>query len=117
VIAPGAAELCRISGLDQALRGADLVITGEGRYDATSAGGKVPAAVIAAAGRAGAAAALVAGVIAAQPPAGVRNALSLAALAGGTGPAMADPARWLRLAGRRLAGDLGTAGNDPGPRT
>jgi glycerate kinase len=116
-LAPGAAELCRISGLDAALRGADLVITGEGRYDATSAGGKVPAAVIAAAAQAGVAAGLVAGVITAEPPASVRQALSLAALAGGTGPAMADPARWLRLAGRQLALDLAGRQKNPGART
>jgi glycerate kinase len=111
VIAPGAAELCRISGLDAALRGADLVITGEGRYDATSAGGKVASAVFGAAARAGVLAAVVAGILAAEPPAGVWQAVSLAGLAGGTGPAMADPARWLRLAGRRLAVEL--AGDDP----
>ncbi len=114
-IAPGAAELCRISGLDAALRGADLVITGEGRYDATSVGGKVPAAVIAAAARAGAAAAIVAGVIAAVPPAGVLRAVSLTGLAGGTGPASADPGRWLRHAGRLLALDHGAGAEDPGP--
>ena len=40
-IRPGAAEVGRIVGLDRQLAGADLVLTGEGRYDATSADGKV----------------------------------------------------------------------------
>jgi glycerate 2-kinase len=116
-IVPGAAELGRISGLDQAVRGAALVITGEGRYDLTSAGGKVTGTVIAAAQRAGAAAALVAGLIAAEPPAGVGQAVSLAGLAGGAWRAAADPARWLRVAGRQLALDLPSGTEDPGRRT
>jgi len=122
---PGAEEIARIAGLAPALRGADLVITGEGRYDATSAQGKVPGAVLAAARQAGVPAALVAGTIAGSPPAGPRRAetglgipsglaephlppglafvVSLASLAGSVSAAMAEPARWLRVAGRRLA--------------
>jgi glycerate 2-kinase len=106
-ITPGAAELCRIVGLDQELTRAGLVLTGEGRYDATSADGKITGAVLAAAARAGVPAAVVAGVIAADPPPGVA-AVSLDALAGGAAEAMTDPGRWLRAAGRMLAEDLGT---------
>src|SRR5262245_13074406 len=47
-IMPGAAEICRAAGLPAALAGADLVITGEGRYDETSADGKVTGTVLAA---------------------------------------------------------------------
>jgi glycerate 2-kinase len=108
-ITPGAAELCRIVGLDQELSRAGLVLTGEGRYDATSAGGKITGTVLAAAARAGVPAAVVAGVIAADPPPGVA-AVALDALAGGAAEAMADPARWLRAAGRTLAEGLGTPG-------
>jgi glycerate kinase len=86
-----------------ALAGAGLVITGEGRYDRTSGTGKVAGAVLAAAATAGVPAALVAGQIADRPPLAVRAAVALADLAGGAGPARADPGRWLRLAGRRLA--------------
>ena len=39
-LTPGAAELGRLAGLDRALAGADLVITGEGRFDETSLTGK-----------------------------------------------------------------------------
>ncbi|HLQ54052.1 MAG TPA: glycerate kinase [Streptosporangiaceae bacterium] len=106
VIVPGAAEISRITGLDAALAGASLVITGEGRYDRTSTAGKVTGAVLAAAGVAGVPAALVAGSIAAGLPAGRwQRAVSLTDLAGSTAAARQDPARWLGQAGRLLAAD------------
>jgi glycerate 2-kinase len=105
-IVPGAGELCRIAGFDQALAGTDLVITGEGCYDRTSADGKVAGAVFAAAGQAGVPAALVAGVIASDPPPGVVRSVALASLAGDGGAARGNPERWLRAAGRMLALDL-----------
>ena len=49
----GAALVCDTVGLDGALRGADLVLTGEGRLDASTAAGKAPAEVAARARRAG----------------------------------------------------------------
>jgi glycerate 2-kinase len=104
-IRPGAPELSRIAGLGQALHGASLVITGEGRYDRTSMTGKVAGAVFAAAAAAGTPAALVAGQFADDPPPAV-TAVSLSDLAGGPSAAMAAPARWLRLAGQRLAGEM-----------
>jgi glycerate kinase len=114
-IMPGAAELCRVAGLDEQLVRADLVLTGEGRYDATSADGKVTGTVLAAAARAAVPAGLVAGVIAADPPRGVA-AVALDRLAGGIAAAMSSPGRWLRAAGRILAADLGTpATTPPGP--
>lgn len=103
---PGAAEIAGIAGLPAALAGADLVITGEGQYDSTSVGGKVTGAVCAAADRARVPSAVVAGVVAALPPAGVRR-VELAALAGGRDIAVMDPARWLAEAGRLLASDAG----------
>ncbi len=103
VITPGAPQLGRLAGLDQALAGAGLVITGEGRYDQTSGTGKVAGAVFAAAAAARVPAALVAGQVAARPPAGVRHVVSLAGLAGGAPQALADPVRYLRLAGQQLA--------------
>jgi len=105
-ITPGAAELCRVVGLDRELAGAQLVITGEGSYDATSGDGKVTGTVLAAAVRAGVPAALVAGVIAADPPPGVAASVALAVLAGGASRAMQRPDRWLRQAGQALASDL-----------
>jgi glycerate kinase len=105
-IGPGAAQLSQLAGLGQALAGAALVITGEGRYDETSGTGKVAGTVLAAAAAAGVPAALVAGQVAATPPATVTWAVSLADLAGGPGPALADPGRWLRQAGQELAAQL-----------
>jgi glycerate kinase len=106
-ITPGAAELCRIVGLDRELSRADLVLTGEGRYDVSSADGKITGTVLAAAARAGVASVLVAGTIAADPPPGTVAAVSLADLAGGPAGAMASPRRWLRAAGQRLAREVG----------
>ena len=102
-IGPGAVQLSRLAGLDQALAGAGLVITGEGRYDDTSGTGKVAGTVFAAAAAAGVPAALVAGQVAAPPPPGVISAVGLADLAGGPGPALADPGHWLGQAGQELA--------------
>lgn len=102
-LTPGAPYLCRLAGLDQALARADLVITGEGRYDATSQAGKVTGTVLAAAAADGVPAALAAGQIAVEAP--VTTAV-LAELADGTGPALADSARWLRVAGSTLAARL-----------
>jgi glycerate kinase len=113
LIHPGAPELCRIAGLGRALRGADLVITGEGRYDQTSTGGKVAGAVFTAAAGAGVPVALVAGQLATDPPPGAA-AISLSDLAGSPAAARQTPARWLRLAGLRLAAATDPAGGQGG---
>jgi glycerate 2-kinase len=99
---PGAAQIAGIAGLSAALSDADLVITGEGRYDETSLTGKVVGAVLALAGQAGVRSAIVAGELAARPPAGT-EAVDLTVLAGGRRAAIADPARWLATAAARLA--------------
>lgn len=52
-VVSGAALVCDLVGLDDALAGADLVVTGEGALDAQSLRGKAPAEVVARAGRAG----------------------------------------------------------------
>jgi glycerate kinase len=104
-LTPGAAELGRLAGLDRAVAAADLVVTGEGRFDPTSLTGKAPGMVIAAAAAAGVPVALVAGQLSGTPPAAAA-VVTLAALAGGPGPALADPGHWLGLAGRALARDL-----------
>jgi len=113
-ITPGAAELCRIVGLGRELARADLVITGEGCYDATSGDGKVTGTVLGAAARAAVPAALVAGTIAADPPPGIAASVALAGLAGGAAAAIEDPRRWLRAAGQLLARTQGARGRGPG---
>jgi glycerate 2-kinase len=104
-LTPGAAELARLAGLDRALAGADLVITGEGRFDATSLAGKTAGTVLTAATAAGVPVALVAGQ-AGEPPGGgpaPAAVITLAGLAGSTAAALATPRRWLREAARNLA--------------
>jgi glycerate kinase len=101
-IASGADAVARAIGLPGALDGADLVITGEGRFDDQSAAGKVPAIVAALAARAGVPAALVAGSIDA-PTDVFAQAVSLASSAGSIEAAIQDPLPWLVRAGAHLA--------------
>lgn len=89
-------------GLAPLVASADLVITGEGRFDGQSEAGKAPTEVARIALEAGVPVALAAGAITAEPAA-FAAAVSLTDLAGGAEPAMADPARWLEAAGRELA--------------
>jgi glycerate kinase len=103
VIVPGAAELGRTAGLPVAVAGADLVVTGEGRFDATSTTGKVTGSVLAAAAAAGVVSAVVAGSLAADLPEGCVAGVSLSELAGGEATARADAAHWLEEAGAVLA--------------
>ncbi len=100
----GAAEVARLVGLPDELAGADLVVTGEGAFDAQSAAGKVPGLVARLAASAGVDTALVAGRIAPDADTTTFEAtVSLTELAGGAEPAMADPRTFLTLAGARLA--------------
>lgn len=104
---PGAAEVAGLIGLADAVRGADLVVTGEGAYDGQSAAGKVPSFVAGLAAEAGVPVALVAGRIAPEADvAAFAASVSLTDLAGSPAEAMADPARWLRAAGATLAARL-----------
>ena len=109
---PGAAQIAAIAGLPDALASADLVITGEGQYDATSLTGKVVGAVLAAAAAAGVPAAVVRWPGRRQPPPARVHAVELTTLAGSREAAIREPARWLTAAGRRLAADAGLAAMD-----
>jgi glycerate kinase len=102
-LAPGAEQVAAVAGVPAALAGADLLITGEGRYDAQSTQGKVVGHLLSAAGSAGVPVHIVAGSIGAPLPDGVTGSADLTVLAGGVAAALADPARWLLEAGRRLA--------------
>ncbi|GAA3939497.1 glycerate kinase [Microbacterium soli] len=105
---PGAGEVSRLIGLAQAVEGADAVVTGEGSYDGQSGDGKVPSYVAGLASDAGARRLLAAGRIATDADVGLFDqALSLTAIAGSAASALADPARWLREAGRMLAVETG----------
>jgi glycerate kinase len=101
---PGAEQIAAAAGLPKALAAADLVITGEGRYDDTSRDGKVVGAVQAMAARAGVPVAVITGSVAGAPP--VTRTVELTVLAGSQDEAIRQPARWLTEAGRQLAGLL-----------
>jgi glycerate 2-kinase len=101
----GAQAVAAAAGLDDALAGATLAVTGEGQFDAQSLRGKVVGDLVDRAGRAGVPVAVVAGRVDAGARGGlpVARALALTELAGSVEGAMADPARWLTVAGSRLA--------------
>lgn len=107
-IRSGADAIAAITGLDAALEGADLVITGEGRLDATSLSGKVVGGVAERASAAGVPIAIVAGQAAHgtardAEASGLGRVLTLSALAGSPAAAVAEPDRWLRAVGAALA--------------
>ena len=102
VMGGGAALVADALGLAHDIADADLVITGEGRFDGQSEAGKAPSEVARLAASGGVPVALVAGAITAEPR-GFAASVALTRLAGGTEPAMADPLRWLEAAGAQLA--------------
>jgi glycerate 2-kinase len=98
-IEAGSSAIARLTGLAAEAASADVVITGEGRFDATSTTGKVVGGVLE---LAGGRTMIVAGQLAAEPPPGVR-AWGLTELAGSAEAALDDPVRWLREAGAEAA--------------
>ena len=100
-IRPGAPYLAELAGLDAGLRQADLVITGEGRFDRTSLTGKVVGHVLQRAQAHPVKALVVAGQI--DLSLDDLPTIGLTDLAGSTEAAIADPARWLSEAGARAA--------------
>jgi glycerate kinase len=99
----GSARIAETIGLLAAISRANLVITGEGRFDGQSSGGKAPVEVARLAQLHGVPCALVAGLIEA-PSTAFASAVSLSELAGSSAASIADPVRWLREAGEYLAG-------------
>ena len=97
-LAPGADWVLRALGFERRLRGADLVVTGEGRVDVSTREGKAPAAVAAAAGAADVRCVVFGGVVDAPLPGVETVALS------GDPAAAADD---LRALGRDLAAGSG----------
>lgn len=100
----GAEGVADVLGLPGLLRDADVVVTGEGRFDGQSAVGKVPSVVRELAGDARVV--LVAGAIDA-PLDGYAAGASLTVIAtqttGEPTDALRDPLRFARIAGERLA--------------
>lgn len=103
---PGATTVAELLGLPEMLEHANILITGEGRFDDQSLSGKVPGHLLELAAKHGVRCILVAGSIAA----GVDDfelALSLTELAGSTTAAVTDPVRWLSVAGSVAASVTG----------
>lgn len=102
-ITTGFDAIANLTGFDAALDDANIVITGEGRFDEQSSRGKVVGGVLARAAARGTQAMIVAGSFSSSS--GVAEA-SLVDLAGSTSAALADPTRWARAAGASLAAGL-----------
>ncbi|MEU4481871.1 glycerate kinase [Micromonospora sp. NPDC023966] len=102
-ITPGAATIAALVGLGDALAGADVVLTGEGRFDETSLSGKVVGSLLDAAGAAAVPVGVVAGQISGPVPGSVSAAVSLVELAGSVDAALNDPTTWLAEAGEALS--------------
>ncbi|SCF45859.1 glycerate kinase [Micromonospora mirobrigensis] len=111
---PGARTVAEVAGLPAALVRADLVVTGESRFDDQPTRGKVVGHVLDAARDAGAPVRLVAGRLAAALPSPVVEAVDLTMLADGRSAAMTGCDHWLVVAGRRLARRLRPCGRAPG---
>jgi glycerate kinase len=113
-IVSGAAYLRGLTGLDAALPHADVVLTGEGRFDHQSLTGKVVGSLIAAARDHRARIGVIAGMV--EPgwlEPGIWTA-SLVEIAGSGRSAMGDPARHLQTAGAEAARQLGDAATEGG---
>ncbi|HVM17436.1 MAG TPA: glycerate kinase [Gaiellaceae bacterium] len=67
-VVQGAAAIAEAVGLRERVRAADVVVTGEGRVDATTLEGKAPAAVAAVAAEAGVRCVVFGGRVAVRPP-------------------------------------------------
>jgi glycerate kinase len=102
-ITPGARRIAELTGLVAAAATADVLILGEGRFDATSLSGKVVGEALALA-RDGARRCVIAGQVATDNDAlaGV-ELVSLTELAGSAAQAMADPGPAMTRAARGLA--------------
>lgn len=100
--APGAERVAELIDLDGALEDADLVLTGEGRYDSQTRSDKAPGYVASRATLLGCRTSLVAGTIEGAVQ-GFDQVLSLANLAGSAEAAMSAPLFWLKKAGAALA--------------
>jgi glycerate kinase len=104
VVASGSAAIADLTGLPGALGRADVVITGEGRFDQQSLLGKVVGHTLDLAADRGTRTAVIAGQLSSTPPGW---SASLSELAGSSAAAMADPERWLVEAAASAARALG----------
>lgn len=98
----GSTEIANLLGASAMIENADLVITGEGSFDAADHDGKAPSFLIALAKKLRVPAALIAGSINGAVPDDVA-AVALTDLAGSADAAIARPRYWLGVATESLA--------------
>lgn len=98
-VEPGAPWVARATGLTEAARTANVLISGEGRFDATSAQGKTVGHALRLPGPTRRI--VIAGSV--EATSGDVETWSLTDLAGSPEAALADPAHWLTEAGARAA--------------
>jgi glycerate kinase len=103
-LAAGARRIGEITGLPAALAGADLLITGEGRFDGQSTTGKVVGHLLESVARQRFL--LVTGQLGAEPPDRIERTVELSVLAGSGAQAMQHTTHWLTRAGAELAGQI-----------
>lgn len=115
-LVPGAVAVGDAVGLPRLVADADVVVTGEGRFDDQTAAGKAPAHLLALAQDRGVPALLVAGS-ATAPTTAFGDVVTLVEVAGSVEAALAEPERWLRRAGSELARRLGSAAQAAGTST
>jgi glycerate kinase len=101
-VVSGAQAVAEAVGLDRLVAEADVVVTGEGRFDAQTAGGKLVSWVASSARAHGVPVCLVAGQVEAST-AGFADVVETSELAGGPAASLADPEHWLEAAGALLA--------------
>ncbi|MHB8453065.1 MAG: glycerate kinase, partial [Mycobacteriales bacterium] len=103
-------------GLADRVARVDLVVTGEGRFDASSLRGKAPAALAALAREAGVPCLVLAGQLAVGREEcaahGIQAAYALVDIAGSVARATARPARWLAATAARAAREWCYSGPD-----
>ncbi|AHK32306.1 Uncharacterized protein Pd630_LPD05100 [Rhodococcus opacus PD630] len=99
-LVPGAARIADLTGLSDEFGRADVIVTGEGRFDETSLTGKLVGSVLARCADTNTRSVVVAGQLAATPP---DASVSLTALAGSAENAIAETERWARHAGTAAA--------------
>jgi glycerate kinase len=101
-IAAGSSAVGDALGMPEAVASADLVITGEGRFDDQSAAGKVPSYLASLSARGTAQVSLIAGLIEASTDDFV-DSVSLTELAGSSAEAQSRAEQWIERAGAVLA--------------
>lgn len=99
-LTPGADYIAAVTGLSAAFGHADLIVTGEGRFDHTSLTGKVVGAILTHCDNTSTRGVIIAGDFATDPPDG---SVSLTDTAGSTAAALAQPQQWLRSAAIAVA--------------